>query len=53
MSYADDNTPYVYSENVNVTQEELEDVEKVIFKWFSNNFFKGKCWQISSNFKYK
>ena len=39
MSYADDNTPYVCSENVDITLEKLEEVGKVLFEWFSNNFF--------------
>ena len=34
MSYADDNTPYVCSENVDVTLEKLEEVGKVLFEWF-------------------
>ena len=38
MSYADDNTPYVCFENVDVTLETLEEVGKVLFEWFSNNF---------------
>ena len=42
MSYADDNTPYVCSENVDVTLEKLEEVGKVLFEWFSNNFLKAK-----------
>ena len=32
MSYADDNTPYVCSENVDVTLEKLEEVRKVLFE---------------------
>ena len=36
MCYADDNTPYVCSGNVDVTLEKLEEVEKVLFEWFSN-----------------
>ena len=51
MSYADDNTPYVCSENVDVTLEKLEEVGKVLFKWFSNNFLKAnadKCHFILS-----
>ena len=51
MSYADDNTPYVCSENVDVTLEKLEEVEKVLFKQFSNNFLKAnadKCHLILS-----
>ena len=40
MSYADDNTPYVCSENVDVTLEKLEEVGKVLFESFSNNVLK-------------
>ena len=43
MSYADDNTPYVCSENVDVTLEKLEEVGKVLFEWFSNNFLKASA----------
>ena len=43
MSYADDNTPYVCSENVDVTLEKLEQVGKVLFEWFSNNFLKANA----------
>ena len=32
MSCADDNTPYVCSENVDVTLEKLEEVGKVLFE---------------------
>ena len=32
MSYAGDNTPYVCSENVDVTLEKLEEVRKVLFE---------------------
>ena len=51
MSYANDNTPYVCSENVDVTLEKLEEVEKVLFEWFSNNLLKAyadKCHLILS-----
>ena len=41
MSYADDNTPYVCSENVDITLAKLEEVGKVLFEWFSNNFLKA------------
>ena len=37
MSYADDNTPYECSENIDVTLEKLEEVGKTLFEWFSNN----------------
>ena len=40
MSYPDDNNPYVCPENVDVTVEKLEEVGKVVFEWFSNNFLK-------------
>ena len=40
MCYADDDTPYVCSENVGVILEKLEEVGKVLFEWFSNNFLK-------------
>ena len=46
MSYTNDNTPCVCSENVDVTLEKLEEVGKVFFEWFSNNFLKtntDKC----------
>ena len=50
MSYARDYTPYVCSENVDVTVvcsknvdvtlEKLEEVRKALFEWFSNNFLR-------------
>ena len=46
MSYADDNTPHVCSENVDVTLEKLEKKE-----WFSNHFLMAnydKCHLILS-----
>ena len=43
MSYADDSTPYVGSENVDVTPEKLEKKGKVLFEWFSNNFLKANA----------
>ena len=51
MSYTDDNTLYVCSENVDVTLEKQEEVGKVLFEWFSNNFLKAnadKCHLILS-----
>ena len=51
MSYADDNTPYVCSENVDVTLQKLKEVGKVLFEWFSNNFLRtnaDKCHLILS-----
>ena len=43
MSYADDNTPYVCSENVGVTLEKLEEIGKVLFDWLSNNLLKASA----------
>ena len=37
MSYADDSTLHVCSENVDVT---LEKIGKVLFEWFSNNILR-------------
>ena len=51
MSYADNNTPYVCSENIDVNLEKLEGVGKKLFEWFSNNFLKAnadKCYLILS-----
>ena len=46
MSYADDSTSYVCSENVDVTQGKLEEIGKVLFEWFSNNLLKGNADQF-------
>ena len=44
MSYADDNTPYVCSKNVDVTLAKLEEVGKVLFEWLVfKQFLKDKC----------
>ena len=51
MSYADDNTLYMCSKNVDVTLEKLEEVGKAFFEWFPNNFLKAtadKCHLILS-----
>ena len=40
MNYADDNTPYVFSGNVDATLVKLQDVGEIIFERFSNNFLK-------------
>ena len=51
MTYADDNTRYVCSENVDVTLGKLEEVGTLLFEWFANNFLKanaGKCHLILS-----
>ena len=51
MRYADDKTPYMCSENNNVTLEKLEEVRKTVFEWVSNNFLianTDKCHVILS-----
>ena len=51
MSYAYDNTPFVRSENVDVSLEKLEEVGKILLEWFSNNLLKpnaDKCRLILS-----
>ena len=56
MSCTDDNTPYVCSENVDVTLKKLEEVGKVLLEWFSNNFLKenaDKCHLILSTDEHK
>ena len=42
LSYTNDNTPSVCSGNV-VTLERLDEVRKVLFEWFSNNFLKANA----------
>ena len=34
MSYAEDNTSYLCSKNIDVTLEKLEKVAKILFEWF-------------------
>ena len=36
MSFADNGTPYLCSENVDVTLQKLEEVGKLLFEWFSH-----------------
>ena len=43
VSCADDNTLYVCSEKVDVILEKLEEVGKILFEWFSNNFLKANA----------
>ena len=40
ISYSDDNTPCVWFENVGITIEKLEEVGKILFEWFSNDFLE-------------
>ena len=51
ISYADDNTPYVCSENIDVVLEKLKEVGKALFECFSNNLLKtnpDQCYLILS-----
>ena len=51
MNYADDKTLHVFSENVDVILENLVEIGRVLFQWFSNNFLKAnvdKCHRILS-----
>ena len=50
-SYADDDILYVCSQNLDVTLQKIEKVEKLLFDWFSNHFLKAnadKCHLILS-----
>ena len=43
LSYADDNAPYVCSEDVDVTLEKLEEIGNVLLEWFSNHFLEANA----------
>ena len=45
-NYADDNTPYTSSNDVNGLIKSLEEASKKLFKWFNDNLMKSnpdKC----------
>ena len=45
-NYADGNTPYVTADDIDGVIASLENVSNNLFKWFSDNLFKGntdKC----------
>ena len=51
-SYADDNTPYTFSSELDVALEKLRSYTIKIFEWFHNNRLKsnaGKCNLITSS----
>ena len=51
-SYADDNTPYVEADNIDVVITILENNSIQLFEWFSDNQMKGnkdKCHLVVSN----
>ena len=50
--YADDNTPYVIADDINVLITSLEKASKILFGWFENNLLKGnadKCHLLVSS----
>ena len=51
MGYADDKTPYVCPEKVDIALEKLDEVREMILIFFSSNFLKAntdKCHLILS-----
>ena len=45
-SYADDNTPYVITDNIDRIIKFLEEASEILFKWFNDNLMKinaDKC----------
>ena len=50
-NYADNNTPYTRSKDVNGLTESLEEASKELFKWFDDNLMKSntdKCHLLDS-----
>ena len=48
-NYADDNTPFVTADNVDGIIASFENASNTLFKWFSDNLFKGnanKCYLL-------
>ena len=43
VNYADDNTPYVTAGDVDGVITSLENTSNILFKWFSDNNFKGNA----------
>ena len=55
ISYADDNTPYVASDNIDYVIKILENDSILLFKWFLDNQMKAnedKCHFTVSNNKH-
>ena len=45
-SYADDNTPYVITDNIDGVVKALEEASEILFKWLNDNLMKSsdeKC----------
>ena len=43
VSYADDNTPYVSSSNLDAVINKLEESTNKLFQWFRNNHMKANA----------
>ena len=41
--YADDNTPYLTADDIDGVIASLENASGTLFKWFSDNLFKGNA----------
>ena len=53
-SYADDNTPYASSSNLDALINELEESTNNLFQWFRNNHMKAnadKCHLVTGNYE--
>ena len=44
-NYADDNTPYVTADDIDGVIAFLENASNTLFKWFSDNLFKGNAFK--------
>ena len=42
-NYADNNTPYVTTEDIDGVIASLENASNTLFKWFRDNLFKGNA----------
>ena len=42
-NYADDNTPYITADDIDGLTVSLENASDTLFKWFSENLFKGNA----------
>ena len=52
-NYADGNTPYVTADDIDGVIASLENASNTLFKWFSDNLFKGNVdkWYLLGNVK--
>ena len=42
-NYAEDNAPYVTADDIDGVTASLENASNTLFKWFSDNLFKGNA----------